>query len=166
MKKCLALILALYLCLSGAALADTAPKLSYPSFALEMPAVGLMVYAPDNLEHWESDEANYDLGFRYDLFSDTFDMTVVVSDSRDLDHAAYAAFYADRYGFADATAIRINGFAAYRLTGKDRPLDYTILLAAPDDEAPQAFYSLAFACNGEADVKLADEIMSTLRLME
>ena len=166
MRKCFTGLLALCVCLSGAVLAETAPapQLSYPSFALEMPAVQMMVYAPDDLDRLGSDEANYDMGFRYDLYSDTFDMTVEVHESREADLEAYAAYYAKQYGYTATAAERINGFAVQRLTKADRPLDYTILI--PDGEAPQAVYSLAFSCDGEADVKLADEIMSTLRVMD
>lgn len=166
MKKCFAVMLALCLSLSCAALADTAPKLSYPSFALEMPAIQMLVYAPDNLDSLDSDEANFDMGFRYDLYSDTFDMTVEVHESREMALDAYAAFFAKQYNYTANAADRINGFAVQRLTKADRPLDFAILVMPPDDEAPQAVYSLAFACDGEADVKLANEIMSTLQPME
>ena len=50
------------------------------------------------------------------------------------------------------------------LTKKDKPEDFVILLAMPDDEAPQAVYSLSFICDGEKDVAIADEILSTLAL--
>jgi len=164
MKKWFFLFLTLCLCVSLSALAETAaPKLSYPSQELDMPAAGLMIYVPTNMDTLDSDEESFDLGFRFNCYTDTFDFTVYVHDSRDMSLPDYAAFYANRYGFI-AAADRINGFAVQRLTKPDKPRNFDILVAMPDEESPEAVYALSFSCGNDADQKLADEILSTLAL--
>lgn len=164
MKKWITLLLTLCLCMSASALSETTvPKLSYPSQELDMPAAGLMIYVPANMDTLDSDEESFDLGFRFNCYTDTFDFTVYVHDSRDMTLPDYAAFYADRYGFV-AAADRINGFAVQRLTKADKPGDFDILVTTPDEESPEAVYALSFSCGSDADIKLANEILSTLAL--
>lgn len=167
MKKWFTLLLTLCLCMTVVAIAETAaPKLTYEPEELDMPAVGLMIYVPADLNRLDGDEVGFDLGLRYNAYNegDTFELAIEVHDSRDLDLAGYAAFYADRYEYSAVTEERINGFYVQRLTKKDKPEDFVILLAMPDDEAPQAVYSLSFICDGEKDVAIADEILGTLAL--
>ena len=167
MKKGLLLLLILCLCAPWGALAQAAPAtLTYEPEELDMPAVGLMVYVPADLQRIDGDEEAFDLGFRYSgsNANNTFEMDVNVHDSRDMTLSDFAVFYGDRYGYPQVKEERINGFDAQRLTDPQRAGDFTILLAMPDDEAPQAVYALTFLCNGETDVRLAEEILSTLAL--
>ena len=159
-------MLALCLMMGALALAEgNAPATSYEAMELTMPAVGLRVFVPANMDSIGGDEEAYDLGYRFNCNSDTFDLSVWVHDSRDMDLADYATFFAERSGMT-AAPDRVNGFAVQLLTDAAKPGEYTILLAAPDQEAPQAIYELSFSCAGEADVKLAEEIMGTLSVME
>jgi hypothetical protein len=168
MKRWLAMAAALCLCLSGAACAEYTPVelLSYTPLELEMPAVQLKLYVPGDMDAMEGDEVAADTGYRFNCFSDTFDLSVWVHDSRDMDLERYAAFYRERYGFADAQIVRINGFAAARLTMADRPYDFTILLTPPDVLEPDSVYELSFVCDGQEDAALAEEIMGTLWVMD
>ena len=166
-KKGLLLLMILCLCAPWGALAQAVPAtLSYEPEELDLPAVGLMVYVPVDLQRTDGDEEAFDLGFRYSgsNASNTFELDVKVHDSRDMTLSDFAAFYGDRCGYPQVQEERINGFDAQRLTNLERSSDFTILLAMPDDEAPQAVYALTFLCDGEADVRLADEILSTLAL--
>lgn len=158
----------LVLCLMTGALAfaeGDKPATSYESMELTMPAAGLRVFVPANMDSIGGDEEAYDLGYRFNCSSDTFDLSVWVHDSRDMDLADYAAFFAERSGMT-AAPDHVNGFAVQLLTDAAKPGEYTILLAAPDQEAPPAIYELSFSCAGEADIKLAEEIMGTLSVME
>ena len=166
MKKRFILLLALCLCLlCTTAAAEGAPQgLSYEARELSMPAAGVMVYVPADMDGVEGDEEAYDLGFRFDCFNDadTFDCTLYVNDSRDMSLADYAAFYAGRSGYAAYAAETVNGYTVMRLTGADNPNDFTVLIAGTDTDAPSAVYSLSFGCSGEADAALANEILNTL----
>ena len=167
MKKGLILLVVLCLCAPWSALAQAAPStLTYEPEELDMPAVGLMVYVPADLQRTEGDEEAYDLGFRYSGSNagNTFELDVDVHDSRDMTPVDYAAFYGDRYGYPQASEERLNGFYAIRLTNPKRAGEFVILLTMPDDDAPQAVYALTFLCDGEADARLAAEILSTLAL--
>ncbi len=166
MKRWLTMLLALCLCTAVAAAETAAPKLSYEPEELDMPAVFLRISVPADLQRLEGDEEAFDLGLRYSGYSqdDTFSLYVSVNDSRDMNLADYAAFYAARYGYAKVEEERINGFYAMRLTDSQQPGDFAILLAAPDDEAPAAVYDLVFTCDGEQAEALAEEILSTLAL--
>ena len=164
MKKTFALLLALCLCLClNAATATTTvpPTLTYAAEELRLPAAGLLIYVPANMDRLEGDQESHDLGFRYNCYSDTFDFTLWVHDSRDMNLEDYAAFYAKRYGYT-ATAETINGFAAQSLVSKDVAGDYVALVAQPDTDEPAVVYALSFSCTGDDDVALANEIMSTL----
>jgi hypothetical protein len=162
MKKTLALFLAMCLCLGlSVATASTTPTLSYAAQELRLPAAGLMIYVPANMDRTEGDEEAYDLGFRFNCYTDTFDFTLWVHDSRDMSLEDYAAFYAERYGYT-ATAETINGFVAQSLISNDVAGDYVALVALPDSDTPAVIYALSFACTNDDDVTLANEIMSTL----
>lgn len=162
MKKGLAFLLTLCLLGCTAALAEaTPPKLSYEPYELSMPAAGVKIYVPDNMDTMEGDEEAYDLGFRFNCYNDTFDLTVWVNDSRDMNLADYAAFDAARNG-QTAAAESINGIPVQRLTKADKPYSFDILVAVPDETDIQAVYDLSFTCDGEKDVALANEILSTL----
>lgn len=164
MKRWFATLLVLCLC-AASAMAETAtPKLSYEPEELDMPAVFLRISVPADLMRLEGDEEAVDLGFRYsgDSQDGTFSLYVSVNDSRDMNLADYAAFYAARYRYAQVKEERINGFYAMRLTDGQQPDDFAILLAAPDDESPSAVYDLVFTCDGDKAKALAEEILSTL----
>ena len=164
MKKALSVFLALCLLAGAVALAESAaPKTSYESREVDMPAAGVLIYAPDNMDSPEGDEVAADLGFRFNCTSDTFDLTIWVHDSRDMNLADYAAFDAARNG-QTAAAETINGIPVQRLTSKTNPKVFDILVAMPDDPDIQAVYDLTFTCDGKKDVALAEEILSTLAL--
>ena len=137
----------------------------YPARALHLPAAGLTVDVPSDMEGAEGDEEAFDRGFRFNGCSDTFDLTVYVHETRDLAPEGYAAFRAKRTAM-QAKAERVNGFAVWRLTKPDRPYDFTLLVMAPDQNLPDVANELAFLCDGEADRALTDEIVGTLRLSE
>ena len=166
MKKIMVVVLVL--CLSMGLMAMAAAEtstLSYMSFELPLPAAALKVLVPFDMDSYEGDEEAYDYGFRFNCYTDTFDLTVYVHESREDSLEAYAAFYAQRHTM-DAQADRVNGFAVQRLTSADRPFDVTYLVTAPDQVSPSVVYDLAFACDGEADAALAQEIIGTLALYE
>ena len=166
MKKGFLLLLALCLCLCLTAFAETtAPTLSYASKELSLPAAGLMLSVPSEMSTLESDEEAYDLGFRFNCFTDTFDMTVWVHDSRDMNLKDYAAFFADRYGLT-AAPDTVNGFDVQLLTDTAKPNVYDILVAGPDNPQPDVVYLLEFSCTTESDVKLAEEILGTMALYQ
>ena len=156
------LLLTLCLCLGSSAVADTTPpKLSYNAMELNMPAAALRIYVPADMETLEGDEEAFDLGFRFNCFSDTFDLTVWVHDNREMSLKDYAAFYAERNG-QKASPETVNGFPVQFLSSEDKPDACTILIADPDANIPDAVYVLSFTGDGEADVKLAEEIINTL----
>jgi hypothetical protein len=154
---------ALCLCLAlGAAAGEASSAASGLPVELHLAAAGLMIDAPAGLDTLEGDEEAYDLGFRYDGYSDTFDFTLYVQDSRDMSAADYAAFYAERADFDAVTAETVNGFPVWRLTRSGDPTTFDVLIADPNADAPPAVYVLMFSCTGEADTQLAAEILSTL----
>jgi len=161
-KKSFWLLLTLCLCLSIAAMAATnTPKLSYNAMELNMPAAALMVYVPADMDTLEGDEEASDLGFRFNCYSDTFDLTVWVHDSREMSLKDYGAFYAKRNG-EKASPETINGFPVQYLSSEEKPDAFEYIVADPDSNPPDAVYVLSFTCDGEADVKLAEEIINTL----
>lgn len=161
MKKGLTLLMVLILCLGAPAAQASAPTLSYPAAELSLPAAGLMLYVPTDMASLGGDEEAYDLGFRFNCYSDTFDLTVYVKDSRDMSLADYGAFYAERSG-TKAAADNVNGYAVQLMTSTEKPNDYTVIVAAPDQEIPDVVYLLEFSCGSQSDVNLAEEIINTL----
>jgi hypothetical protein len=162
MKKGFAFMLAVCLCLSlSAAASATTAALSYTPLELRLPAAGLMIYVPADMEKTEGDEADYDLGFRYNCYTDTFSFTLWVHDSRDMSSEDYADFYAERNGFTVAVET-LNGYAVPCLTSTDAPGDFVALVSQPDTDTPAVIYELYFSCSGDDDVALANEIVSTL----
>ncbi|MCE5343252.1 MAG: hypothetical protein LLF96_06665 [Eubacteriales bacterium] len=162
MKKRFTLLLVVCLCLTLNAVAvASSPTLSYTPLELHLPAAGLMIYVPADMDRLEGDEEAYDLGFRYYCYTDTFSFTLYVHDSRDMNSEEYADFYAERNGYTvlDDTT---NGVAVKGLTSNDVPGDYVALVSSPGTDSPAAIYELAFSCTGDDDVALANEIMSTL----
>lgn len=165
MKKMLALLVCLSL-LVPCALAETVPEgLSYAAQEEILPAAGMMLYIPSEMDTMEGDMAAYDLGFRYECYNDTFLMSISVYDAREMSPADYAAFYAGRRGYT-AAPDTINGFSVFRLTQADKPNDFIILVSMPDENEPLAVYSLSFSCDTDEARALANEILSTLTLWE
>ena len=163
-KKLAIWLLCLSVCLWGgvAAYAQAqTPATSYAAMALPLPAAGLAIAVPADMDRLEADEEAYDLGFRFDCYTDTFDLTVSVLDTRDMEPADFAAFYALRHG-QTASADRVNGYAVQRLSDAARPYDVTVLVGAPDQIMPAVVYALRFSCDGETDAALAQEILGTL----
>ncbi len=162
MKRRLMLLaaLCLFVCMAAPAQAASVGP-AYAAQELHLPAAGLMLYAPADLDTLEGDEEAYDLGFRFYCYSDTFSFTVWVHDSRDMSLEDYAAFYAGRNNLT-AAAATINGYAVQRLTDSDAPDALTVLVAAAGSGTPPAVYALSFSCEHEDDWELADEILDTL----
>ena len=162
LKKGFWLLLTLCLCLSVTAMAaSNTPKLSYKAMELNMPAAALRVYVPAEMDSLEGDEAAADLGFKFNCYNDTFDLTAWVHESREMSLVDYAAFYAGRNNMKAAPET-VNGFPVQYLTSEDKPEMFAYLVADPDGNPPDAIYVLTFTCTGDADVKLAKEIMGTL----
>lgn len=163
MKKGWILLLVLCLFAYTAAYAEaTPPKLSYEPLEVDMPAAAMMIYAPGDMDSMGGDEVAYDTGFRFNCNSPTFDMDVSVYDTRDMNIQDYAAFYANRYGYGTVTAETINDLPVQYLTKADKPGDFAYLLVCPDQDTIDAAYAITFTCDGETDIALAKEIMSTL----
>ncbi|HNX61611.1 MAG TPA: hypothetical protein PKN45_03130, partial [Candidatus Limiplasma sp.] len=109
-----------------------------------------------------ADECAYDSGFRFDCFNDTFDFTLYVNDSRDMNLKDYAAFFADR-NHMKAEAETVNGYPCYRLTDPAKTDgSFTLLIADTTEDDTPPVYQLAFMCDGDKDVKLANDILSTI----
>ena len=74
----------------------------------------------------------------------------------------YAAFFADR-NHLKAEADTVNGYPCYRLTDPAKTDgSFTLLIADTTEGDTPPVYQLAFTCDGEKDVKLANDILSTL----
>jgi hypothetical protein len=150
----------LFVCMTAPAQAASA-GLTFASQELRLPAAGLMICVPADMDTLEGVEVAYVLGLRFYWYSDTFSFTVWVHDSRDMNLEDYAAFYAGRNDLT-ATAAEINGYAVQRLTNAGVPDVLTVLVAAVGSDTPLAVYALSFSCEQEDDWKLADEILGTL----
>ncbi len=164
MKKiwCLLLALCLGFCLSASAEETPVPAPFDNPQEIHLAAAGLMLYAPGDLETLDGDECAYDSGFRFDCFNDTFDFTLYVNDSRDMTLKEYAAFFADR-NHMKAEADTVNGYPCYRLTDPaKKDGSFTLLIADTTEDDTPPVYQLAFMCDGEKDVKLANDILSTI----
>jgi hypothetical protein len=165
MKRLLPLFAAFCLCVCPcAAWAEAGVSFADNARALPMPAAGLTISVPAELETVEGDEAAFDLGFRYNGFdaADAFDLVLWVHDARDLSLADYAAFYAERNGFATVTVEMLNGFPVGHLSNEDDPGRFSVLVADPNADLPEAVYTLSFSCTDEGAMTLAGEILSTL----
>lgn len=162
-KRCFALVLVccLGLCLCGATAETEEP---FPDAQeIHLAAAGLAISVPGDMERLEADEEAYDLGFRYDCYTDTFEFTLYVQDSRDMSLADYAAFYAERKSFI-AQADTINEYPVWRMTNAADPTFTEVLVADPEADVPLAVYVLTFSCDGEEDREMENAILNTLDL--
>jgi hypothetical protein len=160
------LALGLSLCLlaslfTGAAAETTSDSTQEPQ-EIHMAAVGAMITVPAGMETLEGDEAAYDLGFRYDGYTDNIDLSIYVQDARDMTLKDYAAFYAGRNNFSTVKQDNVNGFPIYRLTNAASPDLLTVLLGDPTDDTPNVAYVLAFSCEDEKAWQQEDSILQTL----
>ncbi|MDD3213303.1 MAG: hypothetical protein PHY64_06505 [Eubacteriales bacterium] len=158
-KCCFALVLAccLGLCLCGATAEEPFPD----ALEIHLAAAGLAISVPGDMERLDADEEAYDLGFRYDCYTDTFEFTLYVQDSRDMSLADYAAFYAGRKKLV-AKEDTINEFPVWRLTNAEDPSFMEVLVADPEADVPLAVYVLTFSCDGEEDRAMENAILNTL----
>lgn len=169
MKKWLGVILCGFLLFSSAAVAqnDAPTNLSFAPLEQNLPAVGLRLYVPADMDHEEGDVEAYELGYRFNCFNDTFYMSANVRSNREMTMPEYTAFYSKKKGYT-AAREEINEIAVERLTDQTNPQRFEILISmfvdqdsAPGDEFP--VYHLLFDCKTQADLALATEILSTLQ---
>ena len=162
MKMVLSVLLCAMMFLTYAAAEGVPKNLSYEAREITMPAAGLMLYVPADLEQLEGDEESYDLGFRFDGSKDTFSMALYVHDGRDMSLASYAEFYAERNGFTSVEEAEINGYHVRKMVKADDAKTFAVLFASEGEEPALAVYSMVFTCDTDTDVALANEILSTL----
>lgn len=168
MKRWIALLLC-FLLLGPAAIAEEGipAGLSYPAQELLLPAAFLRLYVPSEMDSDGGDMEAYELGYRFNCYTETFSLTLWVHDNRDQSFADYTAYYAKKTN-ASATAETINGFPVQRLVPAEGAGAFTLLVPPPfvdpqDAGATFAVYHLSFSCDGEKDLALANEILSTLQ---
>ena len=131
---------------------------------MTMPAAGLMLYVPTDMDQMEGDEESYDLGFRFDGSIDTFSMALYVHDGRDMALSSYAAFYAERNGYTSVEEVEINGYHVQKMVKADDAKTFAVLFALEGQEPALAVYTMVFSCDTDSDVALANEILSTLSI--